>query len=94
MILLGLAIGILVAYWAYLKLSRPEPTASNEMSTCPQCHGPVEEDFLLCPRCQQELRRSCAYCGEQLEADWTLCPFCGQSAAASAGRPARLKPQA
>ena len=30
---------------------------------CPKCRNPIGEDFIKCPFCQHELKRSCVRCG-------------------------------
>ena len=43
---------------------------------CPQCRGPVESDFLVCPACQARLREACAQCAKPLDPAWRACPYC------------------
>ena len=44
--------------------------------TCPQCAGPVEADFLVCPACQARLKQACPQCAKPLDATWRACPYC------------------
>jgi len=43
--------------------------------SCPQCAGPLEEGFKVCPFCGLAL--CCAQCGRPLRAEWRHCPHCG-----------------
>lgn len=45
-------------------------------STCPTCHKPVENDFLICPSCQRKLRKECIKCKRALKLEWAVCPYC------------------
>lgn len=60
---------------------------------CPSCQTVTEPDWLVCPRCGQELRRRCNNCSRPLELDWVACPYCavpvkGMSAAQAVVLPA------
>ena len=43
---------------------------------CPTCQTVTEPDWLICPRCQTDLRRTCNTCSRPLELDWVACPYC------------------
>jgi RNA polymerase subunit RPABC4/transcription elongation factor Spt4 len=43
---------------------------------CPTCQTVTEPDWLICPRCQTNLRRTCNNCSRPLELDWVACPYC------------------
>ncbi len=43
---------------------------------CPRCQTVTEPDWLICPRCQTDLRRTCDNCSRPLELDWVACPYC------------------
>ena len=45
---------------------------------CPRCDAPVEERFVVCPRCGAKLRPSCPNCAAPVEPDWKVCPKCAQ----------------
>ena len=45
---------------------------------CPRCDTPVDERFVICPRCGAKLRPSCPNCAMPVEPDWKLCPKCTQ----------------
>jgi Double zinc ribbon len=44
--------------------------------TCPNCHHPVEKNFLRCPHCQRRLKDPCESCGKPVDPRWALCPYC------------------
>lgn len=46
---------------------------------CPSCQQRVEQDFLLCPHCRQQLKRKCAQCDHMLDLNWDICPYCGRT---------------
>jgi RNA polymerase subunit RPABC4/transcription elongation factor Spt4 len=43
---------------------------------CPTCQTVTEPDWLICPRCQTNLRCTCTDCSRPLELDWVACPYC------------------
>ena len=43
---------------------------------CPQCDGPVTEQYAVCPRCGAKLRPACPNCAFPVEPDWNVCPKC------------------
>lgn len=56
----------------------PAPTLSSTRTTpCPQCHSPLQEDFVFCPRCGAEVLVACPACHRAVRADWTHCAYCG-----------------
>jgi len=58
--------------------SEPQkPSATGP--TCPKCHNPIKENFVLCPICKFKLKRPCINenCKQMLEANWDVCPYCG-----------------
>ncbi len=44
--------------------------------SCPNCHYPVEKNFLRCPHCQRRLKDPCESCGKPVDPRWALCPYC------------------
>jgi len=56
-----------------------ETTAVAEVATrpCPSCGRPVQEDFVLCPYCGTQLKRSCPSCRRAVEVEWNVCSYCG-----------------
>ena len=46
---------------------------------CSACQQRVEQDFLLCPHCRQQLKRKCAQCDHMLDLNWDICPYCGRT---------------
>jgi RNA polymerase subunit RPABC4/transcription elongation factor Spt4 len=45
---------------------------------CPSCKRNVDAEYVVCPYCATELRKSCSSCHRPLELNWTACPYCGQ----------------
>jgi RNA polymerase subunit RPABC4/transcription elongation factor Spt4 len=51
--------------------------AVEEPEVCPSCGAKVRADYLYCPYCHTQLKKSCVVCGRILQLDWNLCPYCG-----------------
>lgn len=47
-----------------------------EGKLCAKCNAPVEESFMVCPKCGYELAIPCPACGKQVSREWRLCPYC------------------
>jgi RNA polymerase subunit RPABC4/transcription elongation factor Spt4 len=47
---------------------------------CGRCGYPVENEFIVCPRCGVQLKNVCARCHHPLNPDWAVCPYCGTQA--------------
>lgn len=45
---------------------------------CPQCNAPVNEQYVVCPKCGAKLRPTCPNCTAPVEADWKVCPRCAE----------------
>ena len=43
---------------------------------CAKCGYPVEREYLMCPRCETQLKNECRNCGHALNPDWSVCPYC------------------
>ena len=43
---------------------------------CPQCAGPVSEEYAVCPHCGAKLHPTCPNCSFPVELDWKVCPKC------------------
>lgn len=48
----------------------------EDRDLCPGCERHVKADWLLCPTCQTNLRKTCLQCGKIMELPWNICPFC------------------
>lgn len=49
----------------------------GKMYICPKCHKGLEESFVMCPYCGEELSRLiCSVCGKPQNIDWLVCPYC------------------
>jgi len=62
----------------------PAPRVAEVALACPNCGSPVQVDFILCPRCGTQLKRSCPSCHKAVNVDWVACPYCGTALDASA----------
>ena len=47
-----------------------------QYGTCPNCGGPIEKDFIVCPVCNTQVRNVCPSCHRPLDAHWKVCPCC------------------
>ena len=48
-----------------------------EFGRCSNCGQPVKENYLICPKCQLQLKEKCDNCGKALKFSWKACPYCG-----------------
>ncbi len=48
----------------------------EDLSLCPNCHRPVEDDFVACPHCFTELRHTCHSCNRLVDVSWSICAYC------------------
>jgi hypothetical protein len=48
----------------------------EELPRCPGCERFVEDDFVLCPHCQRQLREPCRDCNRLVDLRWPVCPYC------------------
>ncbi len=61
----------------HLEIKRAEMELAHLMeSSCPNCHFPIEGNYLRCPSCQRRLKDPCRSCGKAVDPRWALCPFC------------------
>lgn len=49
----------------------------EEQPVCPGCGQRVEKNWLVCPICRTQLKRTCIHCGQPINLYWTVCPYCG-----------------
>src|SRR5947208_8538933 len=61
---------------------------------CPNCHFPVEKNYLRCPNCQRRLKDPCQSCGKPVDPRWALCPYCETALPARARKPPAAQPGA
>lgn len=47
-----------------------------EEEHCPACKRVVRSEYLVCPACLMQLKRSCTACSKPLAENWQVCPFC------------------
>jgi RNA polymerase subunit RPABC4/transcription elongation factor Spt4 len=60
-----------------LELAVLERELRNSVLLCPNCRNLVESDYLICPSCTWELKKSCLNCDKPLKKEWGMCPYCG-----------------
>ena len=48
----------------------------EDLSLCPNCHRPVQHDYVACPHCYTELRHTCPSCNRLVDVSWSICAFC------------------
>lgn len=48
------------------------------MKVCPKCQHTVNNDYLFCPKCGENLK-NCHHCGKELPDGANYCPYCGES---------------
>lgn len=61
----------LIGFIIYLLVRRNDPDLQ-----CPQCAGPVAEQYVVCPHCGAKLRPACPNCAYPVEPGWKVCPRC------------------
>ncbi|MBA3426695.1 MAG: double zinc ribbon domain-containing protein [Rubrobacteraceae bacterium] len=59
-----------------LELAVLERELRSRVLLCPNCRSLVERDYLLCPQCGWDLKKSCVHCERALDLNWDLCPYC------------------
>jgi RNA polymerase subunit RPABC4/transcription elongation factor Spt4 len=76
----------------------------SSVPSCTRCRRRVNEEFLMCPYCREELRAPCTACGRAISMTWDACAYCGvgtqrlrtaatpQPAAAEPRQAPRLRP--
>ncbi len=64
-----------------------EALGAGSSSLCPECHTPLREEFMTCPRCGRAINRRCTKCGQFYDPVSPECPFCRTPAGRSEGSP-------
>jgi RNA polymerase subunit RPABC4/transcription elongation factor Spt4 len=59
-----------------LELAVLEKELRQRVNLCPRCRLVVEKEFLLCPECDWDLKKSCENCQKPLHLGWNTCPYC------------------
>jgi RNA polymerase subunit RPABC4/transcription elongation factor Spt4 len=49
----------------------------EDAAVCPGCNRRVQKDWVACPNCHVQLKKTCSHCGKNIEIPWNLCPYCG-----------------
>jgi RNA polymerase subunit RPABC4/transcription elongation factor Spt4 len=77
--------------WIYL-IGRPKETLAEayartleeeallqeleDLKACPTCRRRVQDEFIICPVCQTQLKEPCSRCARPLSYAWAACPYC------------------
>jgi len=46
---------------------------------CSRCSKAVEEDWVVCPHCHNQLQQACVNCGRSYDTSWSICPYCAHA---------------
>lgn len=68
---------------AEARAARIRAAARPASEACPRCHGPIESDYRVCPRCRTALREPCVACGRLMSLEWQACPYCATQRASA-----------
>ena len=49
----------------------------EDAELCPGCNRHVQRDWIACPNCHVQLKKTCTHCGKSIELPWNLCPYYG-----------------
>lgn len=60
-----------------LELAYLERELRSRITLCPNCRNMVENDYLICPVCNWDLKKPCVNCERPLSMEWDTCPYCG-----------------
>lgn len=78
MVLTFLVILAFLAYAIIAEIEGGQEPGSRTGGACTGCSGPVEPDWLLCPRCRTLLRGKCTCCDRSIASYHHFCPWCGR----------------
>lgn len=68
---------VICAVILYLIIKRDDSTYEiNGKEKCKNCGKIIETNTLICPNCQEEVKKICDSCGRLMDIDWRYCPFC------------------
>jgi len=81
MLLIFLLIFAFLALALVRQLERGHAAPELPVCHCPGCGQPVEQDWLLCPRCKELLQESCHICRQHIPVFHRFCTACGTSRA-------------
>jgi RNA polymerase subunit RPABC4/transcription elongation factor Spt4 len=65
----------------------------EELPLCRSCQHYVEDDFMLCPNCQTQLREPCVACSRLVDLRWNICPYCSAEQSRAAEVPKERVPE-
>jgi len=77
MLLLFLVIFAVLTMAIVRQIERGQAEPPYPEYNCPGCAGPVELDWLICPRCKELLQTSCSTCGQRIPEFHNYCTACG-----------------
>lgn len=64
----------------------------EDLKACPACRRRVEDDFIVCPTCETELKEPCTRCARALSYSWAACPWCAMPRRPAGPKRATLTP--
>ena len=60
-----------------LELFRNQNVEKADKMHCPFCEKDLEDNFIYCPHCGNQLKKICVQCKNELQPFWKVCPYCG-----------------
>ncbi len=58
------------------ELFRVVETEEDFGTICPECHGVLGAEFVMCPHCGHSLLATCSACRKTISPEWKFCPYC------------------
>lgn len=71
--LIALFAPMLIGFIIYLLMRSNYPNLK-----CQNCNEFVNEEYVVCPKCNTKLRPACPNCSAAIETGWIVCPKCAQ----------------
>jgi RNA polymerase subunit RPABC4/transcription elongation factor Spt4 len=65
-------------YYEELERNVLESETPGDQNACGKCLTPVDKDFIFCPNCGENLKKTCLKCKKTFPIIWNICPFCGK----------------
>lgn len=63
----------------------------EDASICPGCSRRIDREWIVCPTCHTQLKKTCAHCGKGIELPWNICPYCATPVAGMRKDPTVVK---
>lgn len=60
-------------------LQNEQKESDQEGQRCGKCLTDVQDDFVFCPSCGEQLKKICTYCKKSFDDQWEICPYCGKA---------------